>query len=75
MRTSGLGFSIFLIALGAVLAWAVNLTVEGVDLNMVGVILFVIGLVGTAVALLMSLNDNRTVVQRDRDVVVERDVR
>ena len=35
----GAGVSLILIAVGAVLAWAVNVNTEGVNLNTVGVIL------------------------------------
>ena len=42
----GLGISIFLIAVGAVLAFAVDVTTEGIDLNTVGVILMLVGLLG-----------------------------
>jgi hypothetical protein len=47
----GLGFSLFLIAAGAILTWAVNATVSGVDINAVGVILMVVGLVGLVLSL------------------------
>jgi len=47
----GLGVSLFLIAVGAILTWAVNATVSGLDVNAVGVILMVVGIVG----LLLSL--------------------
>ena len=46
MRESGIGTSLLLIAVGAVLAFAVNLQTTGIDLNVVGVILLVVGLVG-----------------------------
>lgn len=39
----GIGISIFLIAVGAVFAFAVNLPVTGVDLNVVGAILMGVG--------------------------------
>src|SRR5437773_10255182 len=42
----GIGTSIFLIALGAILKYAVTATVSGVDLNVVGVILMIVGIVG-----------------------------
>jgi hypothetical protein len=41
-----LGTSIFLIALGAVLAFAVTFSVSGLDLSTVGVILMVVGVLG-----------------------------
>lgn len=39
----GIGISIFIIALGAVLAFAVNVPVTGIDLNVVGAILMGVG--------------------------------
>ncbi len=42
----GFGVSIFLIAVGAILAFAVNVTSPGLDLNAVGVILMLIGVIG-----------------------------
>jgi hypothetical protein len=49
----GIGVSIFLIALGAVLAFAVDVTTSGIDLNTIGVILMVVGVIGLAVTVLM----------------------
>ena len=42
----GIGVSIFLIALGAILAFAVNFDVSGLDINVVGYILMIVGLIG-----------------------------
>ena len=42
----GLGVSLFLIAVGAILTWAVDAQVTGLDVTAVGVILMVVGLVG-----------------------------
>jgi hypothetical protein len=42
----GIGVSIFLIAVGAILAFAVNADVSGISLATVGVILLVVGAVG-----------------------------
>ena len=49
----GLGVSIFLIAVGAILTWAVNATVSGLELNTIGVILMVVGVIGLAVTMLI----------------------
>jgi hypothetical protein len=46
------GLSLFLLAVGAILAWAVTATVTGIDVQVVGVILMVIGLLGLAISLL-----------------------
>ena len=42
----GIGTSIFLIAVGAILAFAVNVQTRGIDLHMVGIILLVVGIIG-----------------------------
>ena len=49
----GIGVSIFLIALGAILAFAVDVSTGGIDLNTIGVILMVVGVVGLAVTMLI----------------------
>jgi hypothetical protein len=42
----GLGASLFLIAAGAILIWGVNAEVAGLDVDAIGVILMVIGVIG-----------------------------
>ena len=49
----GIGASIFLIALGAILAFAVDASLSGIDLNVVGWILMLVGAVGLAVTLIV----------------------
>lgn len=49
----GIGASIFLIAVGAVLTFAVNVTASGIDLHTIGVILMVVGIIGLATTLLI----------------------
>jgi len=48
----GISFSIFLIAVGAVLAWAVTAEVSGVDVQVMGVILFIVGILGFVASLI-----------------------
>jgi hypothetical protein len=48
----GVGVSLILIAAGAILTWAVNATVSGVDINTIGVILMVVGVVGLLLSLM-----------------------
>lgn len=63
-----IGGSIFLIAIGAILNWAVTTTqVAGVQLQTVGVILMVCGLLGLIIGLYMisAWNPRRAVVARD----------
>jgi hypothetical protein len=47
----GISLSILLIAIGAVLAWAVSAEVSGMDVQAVGVILMVVGALGLLVSL------------------------
>ncbi|HWH12184.1 MAG TPA: DUF6458 family protein [Solirubrobacteraceae bacterium] len=64
------GTSLFLIAVGAVLAFAVTSTVSGISLQTVGVILMLVGLLG----LLLSFFWLSTARRTRRDVVVREDV-
>ena len=47
----GLSLSIVLAAAGAILIWAVNTTVSGIDLDTVGIILLVVGIIGALLSL------------------------
>ena len=47
----GLGVSLILIAVGAVLACAVHVSSNGVDVHTVGVILLIVGLVGALLSM------------------------
>lgn len=42
----GIGVSIFLIAVGAILAFAVEVEVSGIELAVVGYILMIVGVIG-----------------------------
>ena len=48
----GVGVSIFLIAVGLILWLAVNVTTEGIDLNMIGIILVIVGAIGLLLSLI-----------------------
>ena len=48
----GIGVSLILIAVGAILTWAVNATVSGLDINTIGVILMIVGAIGIVLSLL-----------------------
>ena len=65
-----IGTSIFLIAVGAILKFAVTATVAGVDIQTAGVILMVVGVV----ALVISLMEQMIWADRRRAGTVERDV-
>jgi hypothetical protein len=49
-----IGTSIVLIALGAILKWAVTAHVNGFDIQTAGTVLFVVGLVGLMLALIYT---------------------
>jgi hypothetical protein len=46
-----LGASLFLVAVGAILRFAVTATFAGIDVQLVGTILMVIGVIGFAISL------------------------
>ena len=54
-----IGGSLFLIAAGAILAFAVQDQINGVDLTMVGYILFAVGVLGLVVSLIVSSQRSR----------------
>jgi len=69
----GTGTSIFLIAVGAILRFAVSATVSGISLATVGTILIVLGIIGLLISVMFLMQAGRTdrVVTRER--VVEHD--
>jgi hypothetical protein len=48
----GTGVSLILIAVGAILAWAVNVSSSGFNVNTIGYILLVVGIVGFLLSLI-----------------------
>jgi uncharacterized protein DUF6458 len=66
----GIGAGIFLLAVGAILAFAVSDRISGVDLTMVGYILMGVGALGLVLVMFLSQSRGR----RTR-VVEERPVR
>lgn len=54
-----IGGSIFLIAVGAILKFAVTATVAGIDIQVVGVILMVAGGIGLILGLFLMAQNNR----------------
>ncbi len=68
----GIGGSIFLIALGAILAFAVEADLGFLDLNIVGWVLMLAGLVGLVLTMWFWQSRRRTVVvPTAQDHVVE----
>ncbi len=56
----GIGVSVFLLAVGGILAFAVSDRLSGVDLTAVGYVLMAAGAIGLAVALLFANQRSRT---------------
>jgi hypothetical protein len=71
------GGSIFLIAVGAILRYAITDNISGIDLQVIGLILMIAGVVGLLVGLFMYANSTRRggVVERERYVDDPRDPR
>jgi Domain of unknown function (DUF6458) len=72
-----IGASIFLIAVGAILRYAVDVTVQGIEIHTIGLILMIAGAVGLLIGLFLltqarreRVYDDRDRVYRDRDPVV-----
>lgn len=61
----GIGASIFLIAVGAILAFALDLNISGLDLDVVGFILMAVGIIGLIATGLIWGNRRRTIVTRE----------
>ncbi|HVU60099.1 MAG TPA: DUF6458 family protein [Mycobacteriales bacterium] len=55
----GVGGGLFLVAVGAVLTWGVNATVNGIDIQTIGVILMIVGIVGVALDLIIFMPRRR----------------
>lgn len=60
----GIGFSIFLLAVGAILAFAVHATVAGMDIHVVGWILMAAGALGLVLTMIVfAPRRRRTVIE------------
>jgi hypothetical protein len=67
----GIGVSLFLLAVGAILAFAVDVETEGVNMDTIGVILMAVGGLGFLFSLLWTAE----VFGRDRETHVIREDR
>jgi hypothetical protein len=72
-NTMGIGTSIFLIAVGAILAFAVNATVQGLNIVTVGWILMGVGALGVLISIAFWDSWGGFGVSRRRTTVVERE--
>ncbi len=68
-----LGTSIFLIAVGAILRYAVTATVSGISITTVGLILMIVGAVGLVLSIFYMISAGARGGRVVRERVVERD--
>ena len=71
----GISLSLLLIAVGAILAWAVDAEASGIDLQVAGIILVIVGAIGFVASLIFWSSwrgfgrrdggQNTTIVERD----------
>lgn len=66
----GVGISLLLIAAGAVLAYAVDVAVSGVELYTVGIILMVVGVIGLLMSLLFFASFAPFARHHDEDITI-----
>ena len=70
----GIGVSVFLLAAGAILTYAVDAQTEGINLDTVGIILMIVGAIGLLMSLLFwsswaaGRRGTDRVVEREREV-------
>jgi hypothetical protein len=70
MNKAGFGGSVFLIALGAILAFAVSVDAEGFNLNTIGYILMAAGALGAV----LTLVSNNATQREEHTEYVKKDV-
>ena len=70
----GIGVSVFLIAVGAILTYAVDVQTDGINLDTVGIILMIVGAVGLLFSLLFLASWAPWGRREDRVVTREREV-
>jgi hypothetical protein len=58
--------SIFLIAVGAILRYAVTITISGVELQTVGLILMIVGIIGLVITLFVMFQQRDAVDYDER---------
>ena len=66
----GIGVSVFLLALGAILAFAVNYSINGVDIHVIGFILMAAGVVGLFMTTLLFGRRDRVAPEVTEERVV-----
>lgn len=59
----------FLIALGAILYWAVSVEGQGFDVNMIGLILLIVGIIGLILTLIMTASTEENTGKSDVTII------
>ena len=75
-RVAGIGTSLLLIAVGAIMAFAVSVETDGFNVNTVGWILLGVGALGLILSMIVGMagaSSGTTVVDRGSTTVVERE--
>ena len=67
----GIGTSLFLIAIGAILYFAVNADISGLEISTIGLILMIVGIVGLVISMFFLSSARRDTT--DRTVVRDRE--
>jgi phosphate/sulfate permease len=60
----GIGTSLFLIAVGAILYFAVDATVSGLEIQTVGLILMIVGVLGLVISFFLLSTARRATTER-----------
>jgi hypothetical protein len=74
----GISLSVLMIAVGAILTWAVNAEVSGIDIQVAGVILMIVGAIGLIASLVFwsswgGFNRDAAAAGGQNTTIVERD--
>ena len=68
----GMGVSILLIAVGAILAWAVHVSTSGFNLHTIGYILLIVGAIGALLSLIFWSSWGGVGGRREETVIHDR---
>ena len=60
----GIGTSLFLVAVGAILYFAVDASISGLEIATIGIILMVVGVIGLLISLFMVSSARRAPAER-----------
>ena len=60
----GIGTSLFLVAVGAILYFAVDADISGLEISTIGVILMIVGVIGLLISLFMVSSARRAPAER-----------